>query len=344
MLMKVRNNEQGSTLLIVLMLIVVFSILGVGLLSMNISASKQFNKKEEQVQARHLAEMGLLHYKSEIKDQLTAYTFQKDDHETTEDALKRSQLELCEMLDLEIEYPLHNSKEYIAQAIPDGNCEKNSEGKMKLKLSSQGKSNETLKRITATATFIPPTVIEIDDIPAKPNIPGEPLPDLPDYSEGDVEVTGPIFTKKETQHFKGSLVINHAAKDPTFRVDGGNGYNLTVDKDFYIGGDLDSQNHACILVRGNLTIQGESYLGNKTVVIVYGNAYFKIKPELQNENAQIYVAGNTFLGSPAEKTTEYKSIPIFKECKEPYDFKEPYEPERALYQWKLEDELNPIYE
>ena len=47
----------------VLLLVVVFTILGMGLLSINISSTKQFNKKEEQVQARHLAEMGILHYK-----------------------------------------------------------------------------------------------------------------------------------------------------------------------------------------------------------------------------------------------------------------------------------------
>ena len=54
----------------VLLLVVVFTILGMGLFSMNISSTKQFNKKEEQVQARHLAEMGILHYKAKVQEML----------------------------------------------------------------------------------------------------------------------------------------------------------------------------------------------------------------------------------------------------------------------------------
>ncbi len=65
--MKIKNNENGSALLMVLLLMLVFTILGMGLLTMNISAAKQFNK-EEQVQARHFAEMGVLHYKADVEE------------------------------------------------------------------------------------------------------------------------------------------------------------------------------------------------------------------------------------------------------------------------------------
>ena len=58
MKVKIRGNEHGNALLMVLMVVVVFTILGVGLLSMNASASKQFDKKEEQVQARHRRRWG----------------------------------------------------------------------------------------------------------------------------------------------------------------------------------------------------------------------------------------------------------------------------------------------
>ena len=71
--MNLKHNERGSALLMVLMIVVIFTVLGLGLLSMNISASKQFSMKEEQVQARHLAEMGILHYKAEIDKAVKNY-------------------------------------------------------------------------------------------------------------------------------------------------------------------------------------------------------------------------------------------------------------------------------
>ena len=49
MKVKLKRNEHGNALLMVLMVVVVFTILGAGLLTMNVSASKQFDKKEEQV-------------------------------------------------------------------------------------------------------------------------------------------------------------------------------------------------------------------------------------------------------------------------------------------------------
>lgn len=74
--MRYKNNERGGALIMVLLLVLVFTILGMGLLTMNISAAKQFNKKEEQVQARHLAEMGILYYKAGIDEAVKVYSNQ----------------------------------------------------------------------------------------------------------------------------------------------------------------------------------------------------------------------------------------------------------------------------
>ena len=163
---------------------------------------------------------------------------------------------------------------------------------MILNFSSTGHSNETSKIISATATIIPPVFNEEGGKPEQP-IGNNPHPDLPEDSTSYVEVKGPVTTKKETQSF-GTLVINKAPNDQnTFEVGGGNGYNLTVANDFYVDGKFHSQNTFLIIVKGNLTINGSSYLGNKTIITVYGNAYFGEKPNLQNSNAHIYVAGNT---------------------------------------------------
>ena len=65
--MIVKDSERGYVLLMVLLTIIVFTVLGLGLFSMNISAAKQFNNKEQNVQSRHLAEMGVLHFKSLVE-------------------------------------------------------------------------------------------------------------------------------------------------------------------------------------------------------------------------------------------------------------------------------------
>ena len=77
--MRVLKEERGYALLISMVLIVVFTVLGMGLLSININASKQFNIKEEQVQARHLAEKGVLHFKALLKSELDSPTFKHEE-------------------------------------------------------------------------------------------------------------------------------------------------------------------------------------------------------------------------------------------------------------------------
>ena len=72
-----KDNEKGSTLVMVLLIAVVITILGAALFTMNMSASKQFTNKEEQVQARHLAEMGVMHYQAKISDIVKAVEFEK---------------------------------------------------------------------------------------------------------------------------------------------------------------------------------------------------------------------------------------------------------------------------
>lgn len=68
-----KNNEKGSTLVMVLLLVVIITILGASLFTMNMSASKQFTNKEHQVQARHLAEMGVLHYQAAVDEKVESY-------------------------------------------------------------------------------------------------------------------------------------------------------------------------------------------------------------------------------------------------------------------------------
>ena len=60
------KNENGSSLLIVLMTMTVFSVVGLGLLGLNINSAKQTSVSGGNMQATNLAEMGTLHLEQEI--------------------------------------------------------------------------------------------------------------------------------------------------------------------------------------------------------------------------------------------------------------------------------------
>src|SRR6476620_5987891 len=58
------KNENGMALVTVLLMITVFSILGMAVISLSISNTKQVAKTEQEVQAVDLAEMGVIYYKN----------------------------------------------------------------------------------------------------------------------------------------------------------------------------------------------------------------------------------------------------------------------------------------
>ena len=169
--------------------------------------------------------------------------------------------------------------------------------------------------------------------------------DLPDSTEDYVELNGPIVTKQQTHYYRGTLVINKATgkSEKTFEVRGGNSDKFYVRKDFYIGGDFHVQNHACMIVGGNLTVLGTTYIGTQTTIIVYGDAYFENKPSHKPEN--IYVVGSAWVGNPAKESTDYnKALYFSSDCPKPTGWPNPSKPIDDSYRWKLKDELNPDYE
>lgn len=83
--MKYLKNQHGSTLAIALMVLVIFTILGFGLFTLNTSASKQFENTEQKVQARHFAEMGLVHYKSNASIAIDLYNEKINEIKTERD-------------------------------------------------------------------------------------------------------------------------------------------------------------------------------------------------------------------------------------------------------------------
>lgn len=73
------NNERGASLLLVLTIFLLFSILGIILLSMTINGAKQTETKEKQTQAFYLAKKGMDYFYSDFKK--TFYDVEKEDLE-----------------------------------------------------------------------------------------------------------------------------------------------------------------------------------------------------------------------------------------------------------------------
>ncbi|WP_339197040.1 hypothetical protein MKY27_01270 [Solibacillus sp. FSL R5-0449] len=64
--MKLIKNENGITIVLVLLVIIIFSILGITLFSLTNTNAKQNNKIEVDMQAVNIAEMGIIHYRNAL--------------------------------------------------------------------------------------------------------------------------------------------------------------------------------------------------------------------------------------------------------------------------------------
>ncbi|TAA70478.1 hypothetical protein [Planococcus salinarum] len=354
--MKTFKNEKGYALLMVLMLILLFTVLGMGLMATNMNSAKQFNMKEEQVQARHQAEMGLLHYKSRVQHINENFVFQIDNNATEQANLEKNALLLCNLVDdidvLSSTIPIEK-KDYEAQL--SGECGLDENNRVVIPVISEGSSREKLKKVQGSIKLNPPTINLESEIPEKPERPPGfgILPEQPDITIIDnySEINGPFISKKSKYHFLDSFVVNQipendkaSKKDRTFEIAGGKSDQIIVEKDLYVDGKFFIQNHACVLVRGDLTINGDIEVksnGGEIKIIVYGDALILGDINLKDDN-YLYVKGNTFLGEEKEITVKYKTNSS-SDCSPPSNWPLPEEPVQGDYYWNMQEELNPTY-
>lgn len=356
--MKFKNNENGYALLMVILLVLLFTTLGMGLLAMNINASKQFNNKEEQVQARHLAEMGLLHYKAEVKDKIKDYKFTLMSGEKENEAIERSRIYLCQEI-TKLKLPIllgENGKYTTSDRIING-CSPGSTGEIKISLRSTGESiNGTDKIVDASIEITPPQINVGNKNPSNPEVPKD------DEAKGEDKglytvKNGPLKIDNEDLEFD-NLVIKRSLtetdsnkKDERQTLQFGPGSKkgdkkyLKIKENLIVEGTIYSHNHACIYVKGDMTVKGNMYLNNKSIVLVYGNAYFKGEVKTHT-NAKIFVAGNAYKGINQLPTDDYETFSGFNDkCKALPDWPDPntYQPDTKQYSWMLEEELSPYY-
>lgn len=270
------QNEKGYALLLVMLLVVLFTIIGMGLLVMNMNAAKQFDTKEAQVQARHQAEMGVLHYGA-----------------TLEEKIKNSSTTAISCSD--INALLGTTKKiiasnYIVEPVNSSgsSCTEIENSKLlEIKIKSRGIINGDIeKEVEATfyasnqgvSTNAPGTNGGIGS-PVKPN------------SSDTVAVTE-LTMKKEIKKYTGSLIINEKLD-----IEGGSSDSLVVSKDLYIAGNIIIQNHACIAAGGNFTaLKSFNWGSSKTSLLVRNDAYLPSSIGNWHKNqVNAYIFGNLYL-------------------------------------------------
>jgi len=72
------KNEQGMALVVVLLILTVFSILGLAVMGASINNMKQVSKTETNIKTTDIAEMGILYYESQLQTYLNEQLYNQD--------------------------------------------------------------------------------------------------------------------------------------------------------------------------------------------------------------------------------------------------------------------------
>lgn len=110
-----KNNEQGSTLIVTLLTIVVILIFSGVLINTTLNSAAQINKTEQDIQATHLAEMGVTYFHealteeiNKIKKKDVPLTLQNVEEAVRDIALTRVIKEDYTSFIIEVENPMYN--------------------------------------------------------------------------------------------------------------------------------------------------------------------------------------------------------------------------------------------
>ena len=332
------KNERGSTLAITLMVLVIFTVLGFGLITLNTSASKQFDSTEQKVHARHYAEMSLLHYKSEALITLEKHNNElkniKNKSLTEEQkiiAINSENNKLCTKLTDQIIVSKINTTDPKHYDISNLTCQINTEITLAtINITGNGKSSQgKVENIDLDLLVELSGILKIgtgNGSGEGTGSNGNPSPTLPSPPNGGTINNGWPCTDKNCgshtiSHFtdvskkdglsakKADLLFNDSLVMKSLKVEPGNGLNLTVKKDFYLNEKLDVHNHACIAVGGNFTVKTSINSINKFYLYIYGDAYLPSTIDFTSVNNMIYVNGDIYVGGKKISPKPYNSIP-----------------------------------
>ncbi|WP_394119704.1 hypothetical protein [Planococcus donghaensis] len=295
------QNQKGYALLLVMLMVVLFTLMGMGLLAMNMNAAKQFNTKEEQIQARNQAEMGVLHYKAsaeklieERNKKIVALDKKAINIKSQEELIN---LDFCESL----MKPLARDSDiddgsYIVSFIQfEGEDCLTGSNMMEIKINSTG----TMGKINSQSKSGSEKKIEAEikmqkftgatDGNSNPDSnPDSNLEDFVVINEDTLIPNGAYTPPGKSLYFKKDLNVAPG--------NSGGGTDVVIAKDLKVDLKMNLKNHGCFIVRNDLIVEGELYIGSKMSLFIYGDAYLPRSIILQNKNAKLYVNGDVYIG------------------------------------------------
>ncbi|MGO4888587.1 pilus assembly PilX N-terminal domain-containing protein [Anaerobacillus sp. MEB173] len=261
-------NEKGAALILVLLITSVFTILGMSLISMNISNTKQVNLREGDLQATNLAEMGIDSSHNILNKQiaLAIDDVKKDPNFRTSNHDRL----FCQKLDNRIKLGVfpqtkqvnNESYKYTLSGPSSISCENLESIKINIKsIGTVGNMSQTQKTINATFTIGNESERESSE---RDGLNG-PSSDLEVYTS-TVNISG----RSEAQYFSSMRFSN----DVTL---GGNGSLLII------GGEAYFEK----LLRFN---------GNNAILTVTGDAYFNRPVDFRGlGNNSICINGDSYI-------------------------------------------------
>lgn len=289
--MRFVGNEKGYALLMVLILMLLFTVIGMGLLAMNMNAAKQFNTKEEQVQARHQAEMGVLHYEAILKDKV---------RKSSTVALTCNDFESL----LGTSKKIVNGNYSVMGASTSGSsCKAIEEGKkLEISIKSVGSINNSTKKEVLAKFYARNDGGNNEIIKEKENVIEPPLKEPNSGSKVDsLSLTKHSGVNAST--FPDSLSIKSVLST-------GTGFEtiLKVNKHLYIQGtvmtgnplgqSLDMNNHACIGVGGDFTALTQIDWGGQSSIelLIRKDAFFPSNIiNWKSDKTKVFIFGDLYL-------------------------------------------------
>ncbi len=328
---KMFHNEKGGALPTVLLLMILFTTIGLTMLSMNLSSTKQFNKKEENVQARHLAEMGVLHYKTLIDQRVMVFNADPNNYLKYKDKDKKiidqeaSRIAYCNNLyskvskfSVSVLSPPLETGSYSTKDINGGcNLDKN---EIVLFVTSNGSIKEKDNSdavIDATITIAP-----LNNGNGNDNIkldPFEQVPKKPTFSGSKTQ----ILTLDDIKNLKNvSVVYSQTNKNPFSTdafvellgsVDIQKKSNWAFNNNLIINGSLGMKtagsNTSILDVENDLFIGGALHTDNHNIINVDGNFMAMGRVNFGTKSV-LNVGGNALFDSQIEVIDTHAEITI----------------------------------
>ncbi|WP_157413015.1 type IV pilus modification PilV family protein [Neobacillus drentensis] len=261
------REEKGSTLITVLLMIVVFTVIGLSLIGINVNNSKQVSKSGNDIQATNLAEMGTTHLKEDIFTKIASDEYKTKD---LEEIKKSLQSELDTIINHDFQVNTSNKTKFkIAAATVQNEVVGNNEI-IKVKFTSVGTSeNDQTRKVIGTFKLLRGKGVSFP--PKPPNI-----TDANTYLNSIVYKGN--YTKTEPVYYYSGFTMN----PPTTLT-------FTVTADLYAKGTIRQEANTDLTVWGNAHVEnpypktnnpGNGNLGLMCVekkLFIYSNLNFDIK-------------------------------------------------------------------